>query len=177
MNAVMTWWAVSLTLLNHGFGNEVLSREILLNVVPVFVAVLVWLTRILFIGAFTVAGDQLFNVSRKAQSMESAQPAQSTKTAWTTPKRESGQRIPRASVPVAAGASDEMPDFLIERQQAPTQPRQAPPNLTPKRKNSPTAHRPRRKQNSRIRQRPPMPHNGINRTPVPGVQARSRNRH
>src|SRR5690606_37415722 len=50
MNAVMTWWAVSLTLLSHDFGNEVLTREQLLRYVPVFVAVLVWLTRILFIG-------------------------------------------------------------------------------------------------------------------------------
>ena len=50
MNAVMTWWAVSLTLLNHEFGNEVLGRETLLTLVPIFVAALVLLTRILFIG-------------------------------------------------------------------------------------------------------------------------------
>ena len=61
MNALMTWWAVSVTLLNHEFGNEVLSREELLNIVPIFVAVLVWLTRILFIGAFSVAGIRLFH--------------------------------------------------------------------------------------------------------------------
>ena len=60
MNAIMTWWAVNLTLLNHSLGNEILSREQLLDVVPPFVAVLVWLTRILFIGAFSVAGDQFF---------------------------------------------------------------------------------------------------------------------
>ncbi|MCB9006283.1 MAG: hypothetical protein H6656_02705 [Ardenticatenaceae bacterium] len=34
MNAVMTWWAISLTLLTHDFGNEVLSREQLLRWVP-----------------------------------------------------------------------------------------------------------------------------------------------
>jgi hypothetical protein len=60
MNALMTWWAVNLTLLNHPLGNEVLTREQLLHLVPIFVAVLVWLTRILFIGAFSIAGDQLF---------------------------------------------------------------------------------------------------------------------
>jgi hypothetical protein len=58
MNALMTWWAVSLTLLNHDLGNEVLSREQLLNIVPIFVATLVWLTRILFIGALSVAGER-----------------------------------------------------------------------------------------------------------------------
>lgn len=62
MNAVMTWWAVSLTLLAHDFGNEVLSREQLLRWVPFFVATLVWLTRILFIGAFSVAGEYIFDV-------------------------------------------------------------------------------------------------------------------
>jgi hypothetical protein len=60
MNALMTWWAVSLTLLNHNFGNEVISREQMLHIVPIFVAVLVWLTRILFIGAFSVAGEFIF---------------------------------------------------------------------------------------------------------------------
>lgn len=63
MNALMTWWAVSLTLLSHEFGNEVLGRQELLDVVPIFVAVLVWLTRILFIGAFSVTGSRLFSLS------------------------------------------------------------------------------------------------------------------
>ncbi len=63
MNAVMTWWAVSVTLLSHDFGNEVLGREQLLLMVPIFVAVLVWLTRILFIGAFSVAGEHLFDLA------------------------------------------------------------------------------------------------------------------
>jgi hypothetical protein len=60
MNALMTWWAVSLTLLTHEFGNEVMSRQQLLQIVPIFVATLVWLTRILFIGAFSVAGEYIF---------------------------------------------------------------------------------------------------------------------
>ncbi len=67
MNAVMTWWAVNLTLLNHEFGNEVLSRAQLLKIVPLFVAVLVWLTRILFIGAFAVAGEHLFDSAGEAK--------------------------------------------------------------------------------------------------------------
>ncbi len=63
MNAVMTWWAVSLTLLTHELGNEILSREQLLHYVPLFVATLVWLTRILFIGAFSVAGEHVFDLA------------------------------------------------------------------------------------------------------------------
>jgi hypothetical protein len=68
MNAVMTWWAVSLVLLEGPLGNEVMSRDQLLNIVPIFVAVLVWLTRILFIGAVTLAGERLLH--GRAASMQ-----------------------------------------------------------------------------------------------------------
>jgi hypothetical protein len=68
MNAIMTWWAVNLTLLNHELGNEILSRGDLLHYVPLFVAVLVWLTRVLFIGAFAVAGDHLFDLAGHSSS-------------------------------------------------------------------------------------------------------------
>lgn len=73
MNAVMTWWAVNLTLLNHQLGNEILSREQLLNVVPIFVAVLVWLTRILFIGAFSVAGAHIFQGAADGETTRDSQ--------------------------------------------------------------------------------------------------------
>jgi hypothetical protein len=62
MNAMLTWWAVSLALLDHqALGNEIVSRETLLNSVPVFVAILVWLIRVLMIGSFTLAGSRLFS--------------------------------------------------------------------------------------------------------------------
>lgn len=61
MNAMLTWWGVSLAVLDHEtLGNEVVSRETMLRVVPIFVAVLVWLIRVLIIGTFSVAGDRLF---------------------------------------------------------------------------------------------------------------------
>lgn len=61
MNAMMTWYAVSLILAQQPLESEVLSREQLLIYAPIFVAVLVWLTRILFIGSLSVAGEQIFN--------------------------------------------------------------------------------------------------------------------
>ena len=80
MNAIMTWWAVSLTLLSHDLGNEVLSRSQLLQFAPIFVAVLVWLTRILFIGALSVTGEHMFDLAqpRLAQTppRKQAQPTQ-----------------------------------------------------------------------------------------------------
>lgn len=63
MNAMLTWWGVSLAVLGHQtLGNEVISRATMLRVVPIFVAVLVWLIRVLIIGTFSVAGDRLFGV-------------------------------------------------------------------------------------------------------------------
>lgn len=70
MNAVMTWWAISLTLINHQVGNEILSHQQLLQIVPIFVAALVWLTRILFIGAFAVAGEHIFDLAGTAQQRQ-----------------------------------------------------------------------------------------------------------
>jgi hypothetical protein len=59
LNAILTWYAVSLTLLDLNAGNAVLSQAQLMALVPTFVALLVWLTRILFIGALSVMGEAL----------------------------------------------------------------------------------------------------------------------
>jgi hypothetical protein len=62
MNALLTWWGVSVAILNHEpLGGAVMARETLVKVVPVFVAVMVWLIRILIIGTFSVAGERLFS--------------------------------------------------------------------------------------------------------------------
>lgn len=62
MNAMLTWWGVSIAILNHEtLGNAVVARETLLKVVPIFVAIMVWLIRVLIIGTFSVAGDRIFS--------------------------------------------------------------------------------------------------------------------
>lgn len=62
MNASLTWWGVSIAILNHAsLGNAVISREQLLKIVPIFVAVIVWLIRVLIIGTFSVAGERIFS--------------------------------------------------------------------------------------------------------------------
>ncbi len=62
MNATLTWWGVSIAIFNHTtLGNSFVSRDTLLQVVPVFVAVMVWLMRVLIIGTISVGGDRLFS--------------------------------------------------------------------------------------------------------------------
>lgn len=194
MNAIMTWWAVSLTLLNHDFGNEVLSRGQLLQIVPIFVATLVWLTRILFIGALTVTGSHLLFAEDDERVESSASgrsiPAGSPLTAQLA-RRSSIQAsqaqptlVSRHSLP---HVTDEIPAFLsrkaagesrveavepvhlFDEEEVSTAPRQ------PERTARDPEEKPARKiaqrpiANGRVRQRPPMP--GAN-----GFHARSRGR-
>src|SRR5512137_1261436 len=64
-NAALTWWGVSVAIVDHrsAAGGTVISNQALTNVVPVFVAVMVWLIRVLIIGTFSVAGDKLFSTA------------------------------------------------------------------------------------------------------------------
>lgn len=69
MNAMLTWWGVSIAIINHEtLGNAVISRETLLRVVPIFVALMVFLIRVLIIGTFSVAGERLFSQSDQRMS-------------------------------------------------------------------------------------------------------------
>ncbi len=62
MNAMLTWWGVSIAILGHDtLGNAVIDRATLLKAVPIFVAMMVWLSRVLIIGTFSVAGERLFS--------------------------------------------------------------------------------------------------------------------
>jgi hypothetical protein len=62
MNAMLTWWGVALAIVNHeSLGGTVITQEILIQVVPIFVAIMVWLIRVLIIGTFSVAGNRLFS--------------------------------------------------------------------------------------------------------------------
>ena len=62
MNAMLTWWGVSVAILNHEtLGNELIERGMLLRIVPVFIAVMVWLIRVLIIGTISQAGERLFS--------------------------------------------------------------------------------------------------------------------
>lgn len=61
MNAMLTWWGVSVSLLTHvPQGSPLLGRKVALTVIPIFVALLVWLVRVLLIGTIVMAGPRLF---------------------------------------------------------------------------------------------------------------------
>ncbi len=161
MNAVMTWWAVSVTLLNNNFGNEVLSREELLRFVPIFVAVLVWLTRILFIGAFSVAGAQLFQSAKSAPSSKGSAPMKAPAPAAASGRRSAPARL-RAAPKTSTSAAQVEP-FTAAVPEPMAQP--MPTSSTGAPSSGSRA--------SRVRQRPPVPNGGL-RKPNGRIQARPR---
>jgi hypothetical protein len=64
MNAMLTYWGVAIAILSHSsLGSSVIPQETLVKVVPIFVAIMVWLIRVLIIGTFSVAGNRLFSQS------------------------------------------------------------------------------------------------------------------
>jgi hypothetical protein len=62
-NAFMAWWAVSVTLVNSGPASGFLGQLSLVDTLPIIVAALVWLTRILFIGTLSATAGTLFTPS------------------------------------------------------------------------------------------------------------------
>lgn len=64
MNAMLTWWGVSVAIVGHqSQGAAVVGTEIVQKVVPIFVAVMVWVIRILIIGTFSIAGERMFSMA------------------------------------------------------------------------------------------------------------------
>jgi hypothetical protein len=96
MNAMLTWWGVSIAILNHDtLGNAVVARETLLKVVPIFVAIMVWLIRVLIIGTISMAGDRLFSQAKFRQ------PRTSRKTEQVSSNRTNNQTQSRTLRPLS----------------------------------------------------------------------------
>jgi hypothetical protein len=63
-NACLTWWGVSVAIMNHNAaGGSLVGQEAMTKAVPIFVAAMVWLIRVLIIGTFSVAGERLFTLA------------------------------------------------------------------------------------------------------------------
>ena len=76
-NASLTWWGVSVAILNHSAaGGSLIGQQTMTKFVPIFVAAMVWLVRVLIIGTFSIAGERLFTLAdaRAGQSAYRNQP-------------------------------------------------------------------------------------------------------
>ena len=64
---MLTWWGVSVAIVNHASqsGGAVISTATMTKVVPIFVATMILLIRVLIIGTFSLAGDRLFTTDER----------------------------------------------------------------------------------------------------------------
>src|SRR5215216_1580526 len=63
-NASLTWWGVSVAILNHNaVGGVLLGQAAMTRVVPIFVAAMVLLIRVLLINTFSIAGERIFSMT------------------------------------------------------------------------------------------------------------------
>ena len=115
-NATLTWWGVSVAIVNHSSAaaGAVVSGHTLTKLVPIFVAIMVLLIRVLIIGTFSMAGDNLFSMAdsrvpsqqRPYQSQSQApRPSMNQvpgmRTASSLPRPQSYNRPPMKTGPTA----------------------------------------------------------------------------
>ncbi len=78
MNAMLTWWGVAIAILSHvSLGTSIIPADTMISVVPIFVAIMVWVIRVLIIGSLSVAGNRIFSQAElvyQAPSTAQAQP-------------------------------------------------------------------------------------------------------
>jgi hypothetical protein len=70
MNAILTWWGVAVAVRTHTeLSTLIVNQKTLSQAVPIFVALMVWLIRVLIIGTFSMAGDRMFSFEEHQPSM------------------------------------------------------------------------------------------------------------
>jgi hypothetical protein len=77
-NAILTWWGVSVAIVSHNSasGGAVISATTMTKIVPIFVAAMILLVRVLIIGTFSLAGDRLFTTDERRAYNNQPRPAQ-----------------------------------------------------------------------------------------------------
>ena len=119
MNALLTWWGVSIAIANHEtLGNAVIARQTLLKVVPIFVAVMIWLLRVLIIGLFSVAGERYFgrdqlSVEFKAAPKRAPSVSERNRTGYRPSPKPAGPRREPSYQPLSAQGRDQNPGQLV----------------------------------------------------------------
>ncbi len=126
MNAMLTWWGVTIAVLSHSdLGNAVIPRETLVRVVPIFVAIIVWLIRVLIIGTFSVAGGRIFSQaetrtprkrtsSARKPAFRNTAPQPSMNSFRRTPVTRSASASPKATYSQSTRSRAPQPELTYE---------------------------------------------------------------
>lgn len=74
MNAVLTWWGVAMSLTTHPIhSTAIMDPTMISQGVPIFVAIMVWLTRILLIGSFSLKNNHRIAANSSTKTNSRAQ--------------------------------------------------------------------------------------------------------
>ena len=112
MNAILTWWGVSLAIINHqSLGSAVIPPDTMIIIVPIFVAIMVWLIRVLIIGTFSAAGDRLFSQS---EDVRLPRPAPALTTNEVMVRSSQPQSVAFHPTPKTQSVSDQRPNARPE---------------------------------------------------------------
>ncbi|MCC6498856.1 MAG: hypothetical protein IT313_01170 [Anaerolineales bacterium] len=75
-NATLTWWGVAVAVQQHSAaGGFLLGQATMTKAVPVFVAAMVLIIRVLLINTFSIAGERIFTLAEEQPSQYSNRPA------------------------------------------------------------------------------------------------------
>lgn len=114
-NAVLTWWGVSVAIQNHNtLGGSLVGQETMTRIVPIVVACMVWLIRVLLIGTFSVAGERLFTLA-DIYDRSSSYPAHPNRTVQPVPRQEVNHPSVNYPRPVPTPRPAPMPSYGANR--------------------------------------------------------------
>ncbi|MCX6055283.1 MAG: hypothetical protein NTZ74_10290 [Chloroflexi bacterium] len=69
-NATLTWWGISIAISGHTLKSaSMVNLQTLITIVPVMVAIMVWIIRILIIGSLTSALERINGEKRKVANL------------------------------------------------------------------------------------------------------------
>jgi hypothetical protein len=100
-NAMLTWWGVSVAILKHNAeGGILLGQENMTKFVPIFVAAMVLLIRVLLINTFSIAGDRIFSLADDRQAQYQSRSSYRSNESYGTPNSSFRRPAPKPN-PVA----------------------------------------------------------------------------
>lgn len=110
VNAALTWWGVSIALTNHAMSSSAfVSTTTLVKMVPIFVAIMVWIIRVLIIGSLSTA------LERMARDRRPAAAASQRTNAVTHAYQQAARPVPTASMRSAAYPRSAAPSTPVYR--------------------------------------------------------------
>jgi len=100
-NAGLTWWGVSVAILQHNaVGGVLLGQAAMTRVVPIFVAAMVLLIRVLLINTFSIAGERIFTMAEE-RSVQYKPSYRTENESYRTPTNQSYPRPAPKPTPAA----------------------------------------------------------------------------